>query len=72
MTFLDALKEIVALQYLDVKLDPEGALEIASHPGRGTPPVALRLLRRVRDYAQVRANGYIDKPVADQALYSGN
>lgn len=52
---------------LDVDLDPEGASEIAKR-SRGTPRVANSLLRRVRDYAQVKANNVIDKKVADQAL----
>jgi Holliday junction DNA helicase RuvB len=45
----------------------EGATLIA-HRARGTPRVALRLLRRVRDYAQVRADGRITEPVAKTAL----
>jgi Holliday junction DNA helicase RuvB len=52
---------------LDVEIADEGALEIASR-SRGTPRVANRLLRRVRDYAQVRANGRITRAVADEAL----
>ena len=52
---------------LDVDLDPEGASEIAKR-SRGTPRVANSLLRRVRDYAQVKANNVIDKKIADQAL----
>ena len=51
-----------------VKSTAEGAMEIARR-SRGTPRVANRLLRRVRDYAQVRANGIIDKEVADAALH---
>ena len=49
------------------RLTPEGALEIARR-SRGTPRVAGRLLRRVRDYAEVRAEGLIDTAVADAAL----
>src|SRR4030095_12677617 len=52
---------------LDIALEPDGALEIARR-SRGTPRVANRLLRRVRDYAEVRAAGRIDRPVADAAL----
>ena len=52
---------------LDVKIVPEGRAEIAKR-SRGTPRVANRLLRRVRDYAQVMADGVITLPVAEQAL----
>src|SRR5512141_696323 len=52
---------------LDIAIDPDGALEIARR-SRGTPRIANRLLRRVRDYAQVRADGAITRPVADAAL----
>jgi Holliday junction DNA helicase RuvB len=52
---------------LDVPVSAEGALEIARR-SRGTPRVANRLLRRVRDYAQVRADGSITREVADAAL----
>jgi Holliday junction DNA helicase RuvB len=48
-------------------LDAEGAAELARR-ARGTPRVANRLLRRVRDYAQVKAKGHIDKKVAREAL----
>ena len=54
---------------LNVKIVPEGAYEIASR-SRGTPRIANRLLRRVRDYAQVRADGVITREVADKALSS--
>ena len=54
---------------LNVEIEPEGAFEIASR-SRGTPRIANRLLRRVRDYAQVRADGVITKAVADMALSS--
>ena len=50
-----------------IRIDPEGAMEIARR-SRGTPRIANRLLKRVRDYAQVRANGIITKDVADAAL----
>ena len=52
---------------LDVQVAADGALEIARR-SRGTPRVANRLLRRVRDYAQVRADGTITREVADAAL----
>jgi Holliday junction DNA helicase RuvB len=52
---------------LGIATDPEGAAEIARR-SRGTPRIANRLLRRVRDYAQVRADGRITAEVADQAL----
>jgi Holliday junction DNA helicase RuvB len=54
-------------EILGVGTTAEGALEIAKR-SRGTPRVANRLMRRVRDYAQVRADGTIDKAVADAAL----
>lgn len=64
-----AMQAIVtrAAGVLGVETDPEGVDEIA-HRGRGTPRVALRLLRRVRDYAEVRAEGVITRPVAKEAL----
>jgi Holliday junction DNA helicase RuvB len=52
---------------LSVDLDKEGAGEIARR-SRGTPRIANRLLRRVRDYAQVKADGRVSKAVADAAL----
>ncbi len=52
---------------LKVEIDAAGAHSIAQR-SRGTPRIANRLLRRVRDYAQVRASGRIDEPVARQAL----
>ena len=52
---------------LNVDIVPEGAYEIARR-SRGTPRIANRMLRRVRDFAQVKANGVITKDVADQAL----
>jgi len=52
---------------LDIALDPAGALEIARR-SRGTPRIVNRLLRRVRDYAEVRAAGRITHEVADAAL----
>ena len=54
---------------LNVRIVPDGAYEIASR-SRGTPRIANRLLRRVRDYAQVRADGVITRSVADKALSS--
>jgi Holliday junction DNA helicase RuvB len=63
------LQEIVqrSARILAVELDAEGAFEIAKR-SRGTPRIANRLLRRVRDYAQVRAGGSIDVAVARKAL----
>lgn len=54
-------------EILGVQIDREGATEIASR-SRGTPRIANRLLRRVRDYAQVRSAGRIDRPTAQAAL----
>ena len=54
-------------QLLNVPADPGGALEIAKR-SRGTPRIANRLLRRVRDYAEVKAAGHITQEVADLAL----
>lgn len=52
---------------LGIRIDESGAVEIARR-SRGTPRIANRLLRRVRDYAEVRADGVVTRPVADQAL----
>src|SRR5438045_7382726 len=52
---------------LKVPIDAEGAYEIARR-SRGTPRISNRLLRRVRDYADVKGNGEISKAVADKAL----
>jgi Holliday junction DNA helicase RuvB len=65
----EELTRIVArsARLLDIALEPDGALEIARR-SRGTPRIANRLLRRVRDYAEVRAGGRITHDVADAAL----
>lgn len=65
----DALELIVrrTSEVLQVACDVEGAREIARR-SRGTPRIANRLLRRVRDYAQVEGNGVIDREMADLAL----
>jgi Holliday junction DNA helicase RuvB len=65
----DDLRIIVerSAEILAVKVDRAGAQEIASR-ARGTPRIANRLLRRVRDYAQVRGEGHIDQPTAQAAL----
>ena len=65
----DELKEIVmrSSMVLGVEIDESGAVEIARR-SRGTPRLANRLLKRVRDFAQVKYNGVIDKSVADFAL----
>ncbi len=54
-------------EIMNVAIDTAGAVEVAGR-SRGTPRIANRLLRRVRDYAQVRGNGKIDKPTAQAAL----
>lgn len=65
----DSLEAIVAqaAQVLAIEVEADGVQEIACR-ARGTPRVALRLLRRVRDFAQVRADGRVTRPVAAQAL----
>ena len=65
----EALREIVTRSagILDVAIEPDGAMEIARR-SRGTPRIANRMLRRVRDFAQVMADGVITKDVADKAL----
>jgi Holliday junction DNA helicase RuvB len=65
----DQLRQIVvrSANLLAIAIDPQGAHEIARR-SRGTPRIANNLLRRVRDYAQVRGGGNITVPVADQAL----
>lgn len=66
---LEELARIVnrSARLLAVEIDTDGAVEIARR-SRGTPRIANRLLRRVRDYAQVRAAGRIDAEVASRAL----
>ncbi len=66
---VSAMREIVlrAGRVLGIEVEPEGVDEIARR-GRGTPRVALRLLRRVRDFAEVRAAGVITRTVSRQAL----
>ena len=65
----DELKVIVgrSARVLQVDIDPDGMAEVARR-SRGTPRIANRLLKRVRDYAQVRADGVITQEVAQQAL----
>ena len=65
----DELSQIIqrSAGLLDIPIEPDGALEIASR-SRGTPRVANALLRWVRDYAQVKADGKITGPLADKAL----
>ena len=67
----EELKRIVVRSagILGVEIEPDGAYEIASR-SRGTPRIANRLLRRVRDFAQVRADGVITRQVADESLSS--
>lgn len=63
------LASIVArsARYLNMDLSEEGAFEIAAR-SRGTPRIANRLLRRVRDYSDVKGNGIVDKDIASKAL----
>lgn len=63
------LAEVIkrSAKILGVRIDEEGALEIARR-SRGTPRVANRLLRRARDYAEVKSDGKITKELADEAL----
>ena len=65
----DELTQIIerSATLLNAKIDPQGAVEIAKR-ARGTPRIANRLLRRVRDYAEVKGSGVITKPMADAAL----
>lgn len=65
----EELYEIItrSAKILKIDTDEAGAFEIARR-SRGTPRIANRLLKRVRDYAQVRASGVIDKETADKAL----
>jgi Holliday junction DNA helicase RuvB len=66
---IDAMKAIVrrAVDLFGIEADESGIIEIAQR-ARGTPRVALRLLRRVRDFAQVRATGILTNKVAVDAL----
>lgn len=66
---LEAMLAIVAraADLLQLEYDEQGITEIGRR-ARGTPRVALRLLRRVRDFAQVRADGFLNREVASQAL----
>lgn len=66
---LQAMSQIVerAAQLIDIPIDLDGIHEVARR-ARGTPRVALRLLKRVRDFAEVRADGVITGDVASQAL----
>jgi len=65
----DALEHIVhrSAELIGARLDPAAAVEIARR-SRGTPRIANRLLRRVRDYAQVRSDGRVTRPIAQAAL----
>lgn len=66
---VDELRRIIerSSDILGIEIARDGAVEIASR-SRGTPRIANRMLRRVRDFAQVRADGVITKDVADMAL----
>ena len=65
----DQLQTIVvrSARLLNIEAEPQGAFEIARR-SRGTPRIANNLLRRVRDYAQVRGDGRITAALADKAL----
>ena len=65
----EALKQIIkrAAEILEIPIEDAGALEIARR-SRGTPRVANRLLKRVRDFAQVKGDGVITEKLADEAL----
>ena len=65
------LYEIIkrSAEILEVEIDKDGALELASR-SRGTPRIANRILRRTRDFAEVKANGKIDGSVANDSLSS--
>jgi len=65
----DDLKKIVlrSASLLGIEIDERGAMEIAAR-SRGTPRIANRLLRRVRDFAQIKGKGMIDEEMADYAL----
>lgn len=65
----ESLQEILIrdAKILKVEMDQDGAMEVARR-SRGTPRVAIRLLKRVRDYAQVKGNGVITKDIAQYAL----
>lgn len=65
----DQLKLIVirSARLLNIEIDEEGAFEVARR-SRGTPRIANNLLRRVRDYAQVKGNGEVTQEIADKAL----
>jgi len=67
---VDVLSQIArrSAGLINIEIDDAGAREIASR-SRGTPRVANNLLRWVRDYAQVKGNGSIDRATADQALH---
>ncbi len=67
----EELDEIIrrSADILGTKIDPEGSLEIGRR-SRGTPRIANRLLKRVRDFAQVQGNGTITREIADVALTS--
>ncbi|MDE1943584.1 MAG: Holliday junction branch migration DNA helicase RuvB [Betaproteobacteria bacterium] len=66
---VDELAQIVdrSARLLDMTIDPEGTREVAQR-SRGTPRIANRLLRRVRDYAEVKASGAVTQAVADAGL----
>lgn len=66
---IDELTEVIkrSANLLNLKMSVDGAIEIAKR-SRGTPRIANRLLRRVRDYAEVKGTGVVDQNIADMAL----
>jgi Holliday junction DNA helicase RuvB len=66
---LEELTEVIkrSANLLNLTISADGAVEVARR-SRGTPRIANRLLRRVRDYAEVKHSGKVDKDIADQAL----
>lgn len=66
---IDELTEVIkrSANLLNLQITPDGAYEIAKR-SRGTPRIANRLLRRVRDYAEVKGSGVVDRKIADLAL----
>jgi Holliday junction DNA helicase RuvB len=65
----EQLKHIVSrsARLLGIEIDDSGSFEVARR-SRGTPRIANNLLKRVRDYAQVKANGQVSREIADKAL----
>ena len=64
---MNCQKSSLGRRKLDLPIEPEGAAEI-SHRSRGTPRISNRLLRRVRDVAEVKGDGVVTAALADDAL----